>query len=176
MKKYPVSTRGVLLALAVSSGIAVFSAGAQNSASPTKPQTASPVAKHAVTSKPTHYMPERFSRRAQLHYSLVWGVDSLNVKTVESGEVVRFTFRVVDPNKAKMLNDKKYQPFLIDPGAGVRLIIPSLEKVGQLRQTSIPEVGKTYWMAFSNKGRRVRPGDRVNVVIGDFHADGLVVD
>jgi hypothetical protein len=65
---------------------------------------------------------------------------------------------------------------LIDPEAGVKLVVPSLEKVGQLRQSSTPETGKSYWMAFSNKGRPVKRGHRVNVVIGHFHADGLVVD
>jgi hypothetical protein len=65
---------------------------------------------------------------------------------------------------------------LIDPQAGVRLVVPSLEKVGQLRQATTPEAGKSYWMAFSNKGRLVKKGDHVSVVIGKFHADGLVVD
>jgi hypothetical protein len=31
-------------------------------------------------------------------------------------------------------------------------------------------------MVFSNKGRLVKRGDRVNVVIGEFRADGLGVD
>jgi hypothetical protein len=31
-------------------------------------------------------------------------------------------------------------------------------------------------MAFSNVGRRVKRGDRVNVVIGNFRAEGLVVE
>jgi len=31
-------------------------------------------------------------------------------------------------------------------------------------------------MAFSNKGRPVKKGDHVDVVIGQFHAQGLVVD
>jgi hypothetical protein len=31
-------------------------------------------------------------------------------------------------------------------------------------------------MAFSNKGQRVKRGDRVNIVIGKFRADDLVVD
>jgi hypothetical protein len=97
------------------------------------------------------------------------------VKSVESGEIIRFSYRIVDANKAKMLNDKKNEPSLIDPQAGVSLVVPSLEKVGQLRQSSTPEPGKAYWMAFSNKGRYVKPGHRVNVVIGGFHADGLVV-
>jgi hypothetical protein len=36
------------------------------------------------------------------------------------------------------------------------LVVPSLEKLGQLRQSSTPEAGKSYWMAFSNKGRAVK--------------------
>jgi hypothetical protein len=111
-----------------------------------------------------------------MYYGVVWGVDSLGVKLVESGEIIRFTYRVLDADKAKALNDKKVEPSLIDPQAGVKLVVPSLEKVGQLRQSSTPEAGKSYWMAFSNQGRLVKRGDRVNVVIGQFRADGLVVE
>jgi hypothetical protein len=98
------------------------------------------------------------------------------VKWTESGEVIRFTYRVLDADKAMTLNDKKAEPALIDPQAGVKLVVPSMEKVGQLRQSSTPQAGKSYWMAFSNKGRLVKRGDRVNVMIGQFRADGLVVD
>jgi hypothetical protein len=83
---------------------------------------------------------------------------------------------VLDGEKAKALNDKKNEPSLVDPKAGVKLVVPSLEKVGQLRQSSPPEAGKIYWMAFSNKGRLVKRGDHVDVVIGPFRAVGLVVD
>ena len=114
-------------------------------------------------------------KRAREYYALVWGVEDFSVKAVESGEIIRFSYRVLDADKAKMLNDKKNQPSLIDPQAGVSLVVPTLEKVGQLRQSSAPETGKVYWMAFSNKGRYVKPGHRVNVVIGTFRADGLIV-
>lgn len=106
----------------------------------------------------------------------MWGIEALKVKSAESGELIKFTYSVVDADKAKLLHDKKLEPVLIDPRAGVKLSIPSLEKVGQLRQTGTPEAGKSYWMAFSNKGRLVKRGDRVSVVIGRFRADGLVVD
>jgi hypothetical protein len=95
---------------------------------------------------------------------------------VESGEIIRFAYRVLDAAKAQTLNDKKAEPSLIDPRSGVSLVIPSLEKVGKLRQSSTPVAGKSYWMAFSNKGRLVKRGDHVNVVIGQFRADGLVVE
>jgi hypothetical protein len=116
------------------------------------------------------------SRRAEVYYGLLWGVDSLGVKSVESGELIRFSYRVLDPERAGILNDKKLEPMLIDPQAKVKLVIPSLEKVGQLRQSSTPVAGKSYWMAFSNKGRPVKPGHRVTVVIGRFKAEGLLVE
>jgi hypothetical protein len=140
-----------------------------------KPQT--PAKKPAVTSVPSSkYRPARFAGRAGEYYRLIWGVDSLGVKWTESGEIIRFSYRALDPDKAKALNDKKSEPSLIDPRAGVSLVVPSLEQVGQLRQSADPEEGKSYWMAFSNKGRLVKRGDRVSVVIGQFRADGLVVD
>jgi hypothetical protein len=106
----------------------------------------------------------------------MWGVDTLVARWAESGEVIRFSYRVLDAEKAKVLNDKKAEPALIDPRAGVSLTVPAMENVGQLRQSADPEEGKSYWMTFSNKGRLVKRGDRVIVVIGQFRADGLVVD
>ena len=143
---------------------------------PPVPQTVAPAGQGPVTKTTSRYQPNRFAGRAGKYYELVWGVDTLGVKLVESGEVIRFTYRILDAEKAKALNDKKSEPSLIDPKAGVKLVVPSMEKVGQLRQSSTPEAGKSYWMAFSNKGRLVKRGDHVSVVIGKFRADGLVVD
>jgi hypothetical protein len=159
-------TKWMLLAGVLASGVLVLTVGAQSPAPARQPGDT--VAKH--------YQPNRFAGRAGKYYELVWGVDSLAVKWTESGEVIRFTYRVLDADKAKTLNNKKVEPSLIDPQAGVKLVVPSMEKVGQLRQSSTPQAGKSYWMAFSNKGRLVKRGDRVNVVIGQFRADGLVVD
>ena len=122
------------------------------------------------------YSPDRFAGRAGLIYRLIWGIDSISLRLVESGELVRFTYRVLDPSKAQVLNDKETQATLDDPKAGVSLLVPTMEKVGQLRQTSAPEAGRSYWVTFSNKGRRVKRNDRVDVVIGPFRANNLVVD
>jgi hypothetical protein len=122
------------------------------------------------------YLPNRFAGKAGRYYKLVWGIESPSVKWAESGEMIRFSWRVVDPERAGVLNDKKIEPSLIDPKAGVSLVVPVMEKIGQLRQTAPPEAGKSYWMAFSNKGRLVKRGDRVDVVIGSFRAENLAVD
>lgn len=147
-----------------------------NSSKSAQSPTDAPTAKSAANVTPTHYHPDRFAGRAGTYYRMVWGIDSLSVKWAESGEMIRFTYRVLDPEKAKGLNDKKIEPSLVDEKAHVKLVVPMMDKVGKLRQTSTPEPGKTYWMLFSNKGGYVKRGDRVNVVIGNFQANGIVVD
>jgi hypothetical protein len=111
-----------------------------------------------------------------MYYEGVWGVDDLKVKYTESGEMIRFSWRVLDAAKAAPLNDSKAEPALYDPQAGVKLKVPQMEKIGKLRQSSTPKAGMSYWMAFSNSGRRVKPGDRVSVEVGQFHAVNLVVE
>ena len=167
-------TKIMLLAGVLASSFLVLRAGAQ---SPAPAGTTAQAGKlSAAAGAAYRNQPVKMANRARAYYGLVWGVESLSVKAVESGEIVRFTYHVIDADKAKTLNDKKLEPVLIDPEKGVKLVVPSLEKVGLLRQMSTPVEGKSYWMAFSNSGRLVRRGDRVNVVIGQFHADNLEVE
>ena len=154
--------------------VGVSLAGAAQSA-PTKDQpAAAPPASSAAHA--SRYRATRLPSRARTYYEMLWGVDSFGVKSVESGEMIRFTYRVLDPNKAAQLNDKHDQPALIDEKVGVKLSVPTLEKVGALRQSTSPEAGKVYWMVFSNKERYVKPGHRVSVVIGKFRVDNLLVE
>jgi len=90
--------------------------------------------------------------------------------------VIRFSYLVVDADRAKVLNDKKEEPYLLVQKNGAKLEVPATEKVGKLRQTAMPENGREYWMVFQNPGHMVSPGDRVDIVIGAFHAHGLVVE
>lgn len=139
-------------------------------------EPSAPAPKPATVKVKSPYRPDRFAGRAGKYYQLIWGIDSLSVRLAESGQIVRFSYRVLDPAKARALNDKRNEPALIDPRAGVQLVVPKMEKIGQLRQAQTPEAYKAYWMAFSNKGRPVKKGDRVDVVIGQFRAQNLVVD
>ncbi len=175
-------SKALVLAIVFVSTVASVAAAQSNSVQNSAPaQKTSPPAKKfapAQRSSAAHspYKPSRFPKRAEMYYTEIWGLDSLEVKSVESGEMIRFSYRILDPDKAKTLNDKKYNPSLIDEKAHVKLVVPQMEKVGQLRQTAEPETGREYWMLFSNKGRLVKRGDRVDVVIGQFRAQGLVVD
>jgi hypothetical protein len=106
----------------------------------------------------------------------LWGIDDIHLRSTASGALIRFSYRVVDADKAKILNKKKATPYLVDEKNGLALQIPNLEQVGQLRQVSPPHNGREYWMAFSNKGRYVKPGSHVTVVIGSLRISGLVVE
>ena len=159
--------KSLLMAGVLVGGLLIPPSAAQSTADPPAQPARAPVRTNLAKHVPA---------QALMYYQGVWGVDSLTVKYTESGEMIRFSYRVVDPSKAATLNDKSAEPSLIDPQAGVKLVIPEMEKVGKLRQSSTPIAGKSYWMAFSNSGRRVRPGDRVDVEIGHFRAAGLVVE
>jgi len=116
------------------------------------------------------------SERAAMMYRRLWGIEDITLRAAASGTVIRFSYRVVDAGKAKILNDKKQNPYLLVEKNGERLEVPTTEKVGQLRQTAASENGREYWMAFGNRNHTVQPGDRVEVVIGPFRASGLVVE
>jgi hypothetical protein len=114
--------------------------------------------------------------KAKNLYAGVWGVDTLKVSYTASGNLIRFTYRVIDPALAKPLADRNATPYLLGQRNRAMLSVPVMDKVGPLRQAEGLKAGQQYWMVFSNKGNLVKPGDRVNVVIGSFHADGLMVE
>jgi hypothetical protein len=125
--------------------------------------------------KASHYAVGGMPASARQYYAVTWGVDQLTVKLAESGQLVRFSYRVVDAGRAQAFEDKASSPSLLDEGAHVALSIPVMDKVGPLRQSMPAETGKTYWMMFSNKGNKVHSGHRVSVVIGAIKIDGLIV-
>lgn len=110
------------------------------------------------------------------YYKRKWGVEIIGVRLVSSKSMLRFNYRVLDAEKAKTLNDKRYNPYLVDELTGAKLGIPDMDKVGKLRQASQPENGQIYWMVFGNPNQLVKADNRVDVVIGDFRAEGIVVE
>jgi hypothetical protein len=126
--------------------------------------------------KASPFRATKMTANAKQYYASAWGVDKLKVSYTQSGNLIRFSYRVAVPEQARMLADKSATPYLFGQKSRAMLQIPVMDKVGQLRQTAEPKAGQEYWMVFSNKGNLIKPGDRVNVVIGTFHADGLVVE
>lgn len=116
------------------------------------------------------------SERGAMMYRRLWGIDDLKLVPIASGSLIRFSYRVLDPQKAQALNDKKNEPYLFVEKSRTKLGVSNAERVGKLRQTAEPESGREYWMVFGNSSHLVQPGDRVDIVIGTFHAYGLFVE
>jgi hypothetical protein len=141
---------------------------------PWSPPPAAP--KEAEPHTGSQFHPASVPGSASQLYASQWGIDTLRVAYTSSGNLLRFSYRVVDTRLAAPLADKKFTPSLYSPKHHAVLSVPVMEKVGPLRQAMGQEAGKEYWMAFSNRGQIVKPGERVNVTIGSFHADGLLVE
>ena len=180
LKQAILRTDWALVAILLASSVVLSGAQSAPPQSATPAQAVAPAQPSAPAGRPAAVwrgaQPTRLSQRAEMYYEGVWGVGELRVKVAESGSLIRFNYRVLDPQKAAALNDKRTVPVLLDVQAGVKLEVPQMEKVGQLRQSSTPKAGMTYWMAFSNPTHAVRPGHRVDVVIGSFRANNLTVE
>lgn len=151
-------------------------AGAAAAPLPSGTGAAASASASAPAAKKSPFRQQRESSKAQNFYVSRWGIEELRVRSTNSGNLIRFSYRVVNPDLAQALNDKHNTAALLGRRPRVVLQVPVMEKVGPLRQASPPEAGKEYWMVFSNKGNYVKPGDRVDVLIGSFHADSLMVE
>jgi hypothetical protein len=116
------------------------------------------------------------SQREETMLVRLWGIDSVHVTETSSGSLVKFSYRVVDAEKAKILNSKQNAPMLTVQRNRAHLEVPTTEKVGQLRQVATPENGHEYWMVFGNSGHVVQVSDLVDITIGEFRSHGLVVE
>ncbi len=162
---------------------AVAQTAAPARATPSRPaasahdgQAVAPVAPVDKARRQALHRPVLVTDKERTFYRARFGVDKLSVSYTSSGNLIRFTYRVLDVALARPLTDKANTPFMLGQRSRAMLQVPVMEKVGPLRQTNDLVAGKEYWVAFSNKGNLVRPGDRVNVTIGAFHADGLLVE
>ena len=114
--------------------------------------------------------------RRSLFFQRNWGVDIVGIRRVSSGVMLRFDYRVVDPERAAALSDKKVKPYVIDEATGTALAVPAMENIGELRQVAPAQANRTYFIIFGNPGGLVKRGGRVTLVVGSLRAEGIVVD
>jgi hypothetical protein len=97
------------------------------------------------------------------------------VRQTAAGYMLEFRYRVLNAEKAKPLFERRTKPVLTHVETGAKLIVPAPAKTGALRNSNPPVAGRIYWMFFANPGKLVKPGQHVSVEIGEFRADGLIV-
>lgn len=105
-----------------------------------------------------------------------WGIRPVSMQLTATDYMLDFRYRVLDAKKAAAIINRKTKPYLIVEKTGVKLNIPSSYKVGPLRQSAqFAQENRNYFMLFANPGRKVRAGDKVTVMAGDFRLEHLVV-
>ena len=110
------------------------------------------------------------------NFERMWGIEIVGVRLVSSNWMLQFKYRVTDPEKAKGLLSRHAKPYLVDQASGAKLAVPAMENIGELRQVSAPEEGRTYYIIFGNANKIVLRGNRVSIEIGSFHADEMIVE
>jgi hypothetical protein len=162
-----------LLAALVAAGPATAATGTDGDAARARAQAG---ASTLAGRRRSPYKPESLTRSGRKWYDITLGVADMKVHRTNGGNLIRFTYRVTDPEKARSLGDRQVKPVLVGHTSHALLQVPVMEKVGPLRQAPKLEAGKEYWMVFSNKGDVVKLGERVSVVVGNFRVDGLRVE
>lgn len=128
------------------------------------------------TAHSTEASPSAWHQRYDNYFRKNWGVEILGVRTLSSGWMLEFKYRILDADKAALLNEKRAKAFVIDEATDIRLSVPAMENIGELRQAPRPEEGRIYYIMFGNPNQLVKRGGRVDVVVGRFRADGIFVE
>jgi hypothetical protein len=169
-----------LLAGLLAGSFIIFSASAETGAEQARVESSdmskSSLMPAPVASPSPMATTQNWAARHGFYYKRNWGVEIIGVKPSAAGYMLTFRYRIVDPDKAKLLNDRKAKAYLIDEASGITLAVPAMENIGELRQGARPEADRNYFMVFGNPGKIVKSGSRVTVVAGNFRAEGLIVD
>lgn len=107
-----------------------------------------------------------------------WGVEVYGVRLAARGYMIDFRFRVLDAEKALPLFDTRIKPYLLPERTTVKLPVPAGEKVGAFRTTNRGAnivANKDYYLMFGNPDAFAKRGQKVSVVIGDFHVEHLTL-
>ena len=116
------------------------------------------------------------SKQQKQELSEKWGIELIAMRSTAYGHMIDFRYRVLDAEKAAPLFVRRTKPYLIHQESGKALAVPNTAKLGSLRNSNIPQQGRTYWMFFGNSHGLIQAGDKVTVAIGDFRATDIEVE
>ena len=106
-----------------------------------------------------------------------FGIQVHALRLSAGGFMLDLRYRVVDPERARTLLDRRVPAYLVDEASGARLGVPNSAKLGKLRQGTLTSIqtNRDYGMLFGNPGRYLKPGAKVTLVAGDIHMPNLTV-
>lgn len=105
------------------------------------------------------------------------GIRVTALRLSAGGFMLDLRYRVVDPERAKLLLDRRVPAYLVDEASGAKLGVPTTAKLGKLRQGTLTNIqtDRDYGMLFGNPGRFLKPGASVTLVAGDVQMRNLII-
>ena len=106
------------------------------------------------------------------------GIKVERIMVAAGGNFLDMRYRVTDPAKAGELLKKNARLELTDQTSGTVLTVPTMPKVGKLRQLPAGDRkdDRIYWVFFNNPGGLVKPGGRVTLTIGEARISDIAVE
>lgn len=105
-----------------------------------------------------------------------WGIEILSMRLTAGNNMLDFRYKVLDSEKARPIFKRQIKPMLTDQDTGASFVVPNTPKIGPLRSSNLPKVGKHYYMLFANPGQYIKAGNLVTIEVGDFKVTNLTVD
>jgi hypothetical protein len=104
-----------------------------------------------------------------------WGILPISIQLTAAEQLVDYRYLVIDPYKAQAFMKQVDTAYLIDQTSGARLSV-SRTKVAPVGQSGTkPIAGKIYPILFTNTAKVIKPGSKVNLVIGELRIEDIVV-
>ena len=105
------------------------------------------------------------------------GVKVERITVAAGGNFLDMRYRVTDPEKAGEVLKRDARLELTDQTTGTVLIVPTMAKIGKLRQLpGNQKDNRIYWVFFSNPGGLVKPGGKVTLTIGEARISDISVE
>lgn len=105
------------------------------------------------------------------------GIHVTALRLSAGGFMVDLRYRVLDPERAKLLLDKKTPTYLVDEATGLKYAVPNTAKLGRLRAGANNNIhtDRDYGMLFGNPGHQLKAGTTVTLVAGSVEVPHLIV-
>jgi hypothetical protein len=111
-----------------------------------------------------------------MDFSDTLGIRIESLRLTASDYMLDMRYRVIDPEKAALILNRKEHPRIEVERSGAVLGVPVSYKLGPIRQTTLdPNPDRIYFTFFANPGHHVQRGDTVTLLLGDFRAENIVV-
>lgn len=95
-----------------------------------------------------------------------WGVEPIHARVTANGYMIEFRYKVLDPEKALILSDRKDFPYMVSLKSRAKLSVPYFPTVGYVKSNrGFLHKGRNYSAIFSNENRHMLRGDQVKIQV-----------